>query len=84
MAKNTTHKEVDRIVRKPELFSIIGMSDTSVWRMEQAGTFPKRLRLGGSACGWMLSIAAWLAERAAARYQGTSPLKGDSGHVSAE
>lgn len=64
----TTPAESDRIVRKPELFGIVGMSDTSVWRMEAAGQFPKRLRLGGSACGWLLSeINEWLAERAAAR-----------------
>lgn len=68
MAKHTPTQEGDRIIRKPELFSIIGMKDTSVWRMEQAGKFPKRLRLGGSACGWLLSeVNGWLSERAAAR-----------------
>lgn len=57
-----------RIIRKPELRKIIGLSDPTVWRLEKDGKFPKRLRLGGNSCGWLESeILSWLAERAAAR-----------------
>lgn len=57
-----------RIIRKPELRKIIGLSDPTVWRLEKDGKFPKRLRLGGNSCGWLESeILGWLAERAAAR-----------------
>ncbi len=67
MNKNT-HQEGDRVARKPEVFRITGMSDTTIWRMEQEGKFPKRLRLGGSACGWLLSeVSAWLQQRASER-----------------
>lgn len=58
----------DRVIRKPETRKITGMSDSTIRRLELEGRFPKRLRLGGSACGWLLSeINAWLQERAAAR-----------------
>jgi len=66
MEKNVTDRE--RIIRKPELLNMIGLSDPTVWRMEKDGKFPKRLRLGGNSCGWLESeINGWLAERAAAR-----------------
>jgi len=68
MAKNSHTQEGDRVARKPEVSRITGMSDTTIWRMEQIGKFPKRLRLGGNSCGWLLSeVNGWLAERAAAR-----------------
>lgn len=58
----------DRIIRKPEVREITGMSDSTVRRMEIVGRFPKRLRLGGAACGWLLSeINEWMLQRAAER-----------------
>jgi len=67
MAASPTITE-DRVIRKPETRQITGMSDSTIRRLELEGRFPKRLRLGGSACGWLLSeVNAWLQERAAAR-----------------
>lgn len=61
-------KITPRIIRKPELLNILGLSDPTVYRMEKAGRFPKRLRLGGNSCGWLQSeVDGWIAERAAAR-----------------
>ena len=61
-------KTKERIIRKPELLSIIGLSDPTIWRMEKDGKFPKRLRLGGNSCGWLESeVDDWLKERAAER-----------------
>jgi len=57
-----------RIIRKPELFSKIGLSDATIWRMEKAGRFPRRIILGGNSVGWLYSeIEAWLEAKAAAR-----------------
>jgi len=41
-----------RVLRKPELMTRIGLSDASIYRMEKAGKFPKRIRLGGQSVGW--------------------------------
>lgn len=58
----------DRILRKPEVLAKIGVSDPTIYRWELAGRFPKRLRLGGQACGWLASeVEAWLQDKAAAR-----------------
>jgi len=58
----------ERIIRKPELLAMLGLSDPTVWRKEKRGEFPKRLRLGAGAVGWLESeINAWLEERKAER-----------------
>ena len=57
-----------RIIRKPELFSKVGLSDATIWREEKAGRFPKRIRLGGMSVGWFSDeIEKWFQEKAAAR-----------------
>ena len=66
MKKNVADRQ--RIIRKPELLTMIGLSDPTIWRMERDGKFPKRLRLGGNSCGWLESeVDGWLTERMEAR-----------------
>lgn len=61
-------KDFQRIIRKPELLGIVGVSDTTIWRMEKKGLFPKRIRLGGNSTGWLATeINAWLEKKAAER-----------------
>lgn len=58
----------ERVIRKPELFSKIGLSDATIWRMEKSGKFPKRITLGGNSVGWLKSeISNWLIKKAADR-----------------
>lgn len=58
----------ERIIRKPELFSKIGLADATIWRMEKAGRFPKRIKLGGNSVGWFeTEINKWLEAKAAQR-----------------
>ncbi len=45
----------DRIIREAECFDITGLSRSTRWRMERAGTFPKRRQLGENSVGWLLS-----------------------------
>jgi prophage regulatory protein len=64
----TEKRPRQRIIRKPELLNMIGLSDPTIWRMEKDGNFPKRLRLGGNSCGWLESeVLEWLDNCAAAR-----------------
>lgn len=59
---------IKKIIRKKELLNMLGLSSPTIWRMEQAGKFPKRLKLGGNSCGWLLiEVEAWITSRAAAR-----------------
>jgi prophage regulatory protein len=58
----------DRLIRKPELYKTIGLSDATIWRMEKDGKFPKRVQIGGNSVGWLLSeITHWMAQKAAER-----------------
>ena len=60
--------KTDRIIRKPELLQILGVSHPSVWRWEKAGLFPKRISLGTNSSGWLESeVTAWLNKKAADR-----------------
>ncbi len=45
----------DRLVRAAELSRIVALSRTQVWRLEKAGKFPRRRRLGPNSVAWLLS-----------------------------
>jgi prophage regulatory protein len=60
----------DKIIRKPELLSRIQLSDATVWRLEKAGRFPRRIKLGGNSVGWFESeLDNWLLKKSADRYE---------------
>lgn len=51
----------ERIVRPAEAVKITGRSLASIWRDEQAGRFPQRVRIGQNAVGYKLSeLQTWL------------------------
>ncbi len=53
-----------RFIRRREVQQLTGLSQTTLWRLEKAGTFPRRRRLSSHAVGWPLSeIEAWLSAR---------------------
>lgn len=59
---------MDKIIRKKELLKALGVSDATLWRWEQAGTFPKRIQLGGNSVGWPESeLSAWQDRKKAER-----------------
>jgi prophage regulatory protein len=52
---------MDRLMRLDEVLNVIGVSESTIRRWEQAGRFPRRRRLGERAMGWFASeVAAWL------------------------
>ncbi len=62
-----TH-ENDRIIRAPERRRLVPYSDMHIWRLEQAGVFPKRIKLGPNSVGWSLhEIVEWIDARKAER-----------------
>lgn len=52
----------DRLIRAKELRQITGISPTSRWRYEKAGTFPRRVIISaGGAVAWKLSeVMEWM------------------------
>jgi prophage regulatory protein len=57
-------KEGRRIMRKPEIFMLTGLSDATIWRMEKVDNFPRRIQLGGKSVGWFSDeIEKWFEEK---------------------
>lgn len=62
--------EIRSVLRLPQVKSITTFSEMQIWRLEQAGKFPRRFKLceDGRAVGWFADeIAQYQAERAASR-----------------
>ena len=60
-----------KILRRPEVEQIVGLSRSTLYAMMAENTFPKPIKLGKRAIGWPDNvIAGWIEER-------TSGDKGD-------
>ena len=58
----------DRVLRKPEVLNLTGVSHPTIWRWEKDGLFPKRIALGPNSCGWLESeVQKWLDDKAKER-----------------
>ena len=52
-----------RLLRKGEVIAITGLSETTLWRREQEGRFPARVRVTQRMTSWYASdVYAWLAD----------------------
>lgn len=57
-----------RFLRMKDVVARTGLSEMTLWRRQKEGTFPRRVRLGPNAVGWVeAEIESWCAERAAER-----------------
>ena len=55
---------IDRIIRKPELLRVTGVSIASIYRWVASGTFPSPVKLGPGSVGWReTEIREWLDNR---------------------
>jgi len=49
------------MLRRSEVIKLTGLSDSTIWRMEAKGTFPKRVQLSVRRVGWRYSeVSKWL------------------------
>lgn len=56
------------VIRLPEVLRMCGVSRPSVYRKMKEGTFPKQLKLGTAAVGWLRAeVEQWINEKAQAR-----------------
>jgi prophage regulatory protein len=61
-AKDDLHRL--RIITQKELRSIVPYTPQHILRLEKAGRFPLRIRLGQNRVGWrLIDIEAWIASR---------------------
>lgn len=55
-----------RLIRPKAMPAKVGLSLSTIWRMEKAGLFPRRRKLSPGAVGWLESeINEWLQSRKA-------------------
>lgn len=60
-----------RVLRKREVFNRTGLSQSTVYRMEKAGKFPKRIQISIQCVGWVESeVDDWIRQRAEGRMVG--------------
>ena len=58
----------DRIIDRHELTRLVLYTPTHIYRLEEQGKFPERVRLGANRVGWVLSeVLDWIEERKDAR-----------------
>lgn len=52
---------MEKLLRPKDVQRMIGLSRTTIWRLEQRGLFPLRRQLGARMVGWLEGdISAWL------------------------
>lgn len=63
--QNTTQPPAaDRIRGKQWVYATTNLSDTTIWRLEKAGKFPKRIQLSPRRVGWLeSSVLDFIAQR---------------------
>lgn len=56
--------ENDKLIRRKQMLALIGLSRTTQWRLEKAGRFPTRVRIGAGSVGWHLAeVEEWVRGR---------------------
>ncbi|MCT4708915.1 AlpA family transcriptional regulator [Enterobacteriaceae bacterium H11S18] len=61
----------ERFLRLPEVMHLCGISRSTIYDLISRNAFPQQVSLGGKNVAWLHSeIAAWMADRIAARNRG--------------
>lgn len=56
--------EMDKLIRRRQVLDLIGVSHSTQWRLEKAGQFPARVKLGTGSVRWHLAeVEEWVRER---------------------
>lgn len=65
-----------RVIRIVDVCKRVALSRSQVYRLEAAGSFPARLKIGPRASAWLeAEIDGWISDRAAARYAVREPVQ---------
>ena len=66
------HTSLEKFIMLPQVREIVPYSASHLWRLERAGQFPKRVRLGGNRVAWLQSeVSAWVESKLASRSNST-------------
>ena len=66
--KTVVSERLPLILRKKQVLAMVGLSASTIYALQKAGTFPQPLKLSLRATGWLTSdIESWLATKVAQR-----------------
>lgn len=64
MGATVAVQQQERFLRFGAVAEMIGLSRSTIWRLEQDGKFPKRVQLGSKSVAWRLSdLNDWMSSR---------------------
>ncbi len=64
MAAESEAQAETRVLRWPQVKRLVGLSKSTVWRMERGGKFPRRRQLAVRAVGWdAREVEKWMETR---------------------
>ncbi len=59
-----TYIDDNMFLSKKTVFQMVGLSDTTIWRMERKGEFPRRKQLSRNRVAWVKKdIIEWMSSR---------------------
>ena len=65
---------IKKFIVLPQVQEQVPSSASHIWRLERAGQFPKRIRLGKNRVAWLQSeVSAWVEDKLASRPNATLP-----------
>lgn len=68
MEEKGNYRQESRVIGSAELRQLIPYSDAHFWRLERAGNFPRRIKLGSHRIGWALDeVLDWIEARKSQR-----------------
>lgn len=68
-----------KVLRLPQVCEMTGLGKTMIYRLEAAEQFPKRLKIGVRAVGWLeIEVKSWVLKRVANRLLFQHELSADS------
>ena len=68
------HPDDDKLIRLPEVMRLVGLCRSSIYRLEAAGLFPQRRKIGPRAVAWLLrEVLEWIGRRPLVRKTSQNP-----------
>ena len=68
MPNTLASKDIDRLIRLPEVKALTGLSTSSIYRLLAASSFPAQIPLGARSVAWVESeVLDWMRSRIALR-----------------
>ena len=56
--------DIDKLIRRRQVLELVELSHSTQWRMEKAGKFPARVKLGAGSVGWhLMEVEEWVRRR---------------------